>query len=177
MRKLRLDELGRMSVNEYKAAAKLPLVLVLDNIRSALNVGSIFRTADCMGIERIVLSGITAQPPHREIHKTAIGATESVEWTYVENTVEALQELERNGYRILIAEQTDQSIKLNSLEIREGEQVALVIGNEVAGVSDAVVAQGWESVEIPQYGTKHSFNVAVSAGILLWDLCGKMRRI
>ena len=176
MRKLKLDELGRMSVEEYKASPKLPVILVLDNIRSAHNVGSIFRTADCLGIERIILTGITAQPPHREIHKTAIGATESVDWNYATDPVDVLNDLDHQGYRVLIAEQTDASIALNAMPLQQGEKLAVVIGNEVDGVSDEVVAGKWQSVEIPQFGTKHSFNVAVSAGIIIWEISRKLRK-
>ena len=166
MRKLSLEELGRMSPEEFQSARKLPVTVVLDNIRSAHNVGSIFRTADAFAVERLILCGITAQPPHREIHKTAIGATESVEWKYVESVENAVKDLIKRGYTLIIAEQTDQSIPLDHLEVKDDDKLALIVGNEVEGVSDAVLTYAGQSVEIPQYGTKHSFNVAVSAGIL-----------
>jgi 23S rRNA (guanosine2251-2'-O)-methyltransferase len=175
MRKLRLDELGRTSVQEFIRKDKIRIVIVLDNIRSAHNVGSVFRTADGFAIEKIVLTGITAQPPHREINKTAIGATDSVPWEYEENVVEAVKDLGKKGYRVLIAEQTDKSIPLDKLEIAPANKIAIVLGNEVDGVSDEIIALFETSVEIPQFGTKHSFNVAVSAGILLWEIARKMR--
>lgn len=175
MRKLKLDELGRASVEEFIQKDKTRIVVVLDNIRSAHNVGSIFRTADGFGIEKIILTGITAQPPHREIHKTAIGATESVPWDYVEDVVQAVKGLEKNGYRILIAEQTDSSIPLDQISVGSDDQFAIVVGNEVNGVSDVVINLFETSVEIPQFGTKHSLNVAVSTGILLWEISRKMR--
>ncbi|RLD19575.1 MAG: TrmH family RNA methyltransferase [Bacteroidetes bacterium] len=177
MRKLQLDELGRASVEEFIQTDKTPIVVVLDNIRSAHNVGSVFRTADGFAIEKIVLTGITAQPPHREIHKTAIGATESMPWEYVENVVDAVKDLERGGYRILIAEQTDSSIPLDEISVAADDKIAIVLGNEVNGVSDEVIALFETSVEIPQFGTKHSFNVAVSTGILLWEISSKLRSV
>lgn len=175
MRKLKLDELGRASVEEFIQKDKTRIVVVLDNIRSAHNVGSIFRTADGFGIEKIILTGISAKPPHREIHKTAIGATESVPWDYEENVVDAVKDLEKNGYRILIAEQTDSSIPLDQISVGSDDQFAIVVGNEVNGVSEEVINLFETSVEIPQFGTKHSLNVAVSTGILLWEISRKMR--
>ena len=175
MRKLKLDELGRLSADQFKSSDKSPIVVVLDNIRSAHNVGSIFRTADGFGVSKLILTGITARPPHREIHKTAIGATESMPWDYSEDTVDAIKELEKEGYTILIAEQTTASVPLQSVELAEGQKVAIVLGNEVDGVTDEVVEHVGSSVEIPQFGTKHSFNVAVSAGILLWELTRRIK--
>jgi len=175
MRKLNLDELGRASVEQFIQKDKTPIVVVLDNIRSAHNVGSVFRTADGFAIEKIILTGITARPPHREIHKTAIGATESIPWEYTENVIDVVHDLEKSGYRILIAEQTDNSILLDELQISSNEKIAIVVGNEVNGVSDVLIERFETSVEIPQYGTKHSFNVAVSTGILLWEISRKMR--
>ena len=175
MRKLKLDELERSSVAEFIRKDKVPIVVVLDNIRSAHNVGSVFRTADGFGIEKIVLTGITAQPPHREIHKSAIGATESIPWEYDEKVVNAVKTLEKEGYRILIAEQTDASIHLQEINISSKDKIALVVGNEVNGVSDELINLYDSSVEIKQFGTKHSLNVAVSTGILLWEIARKMR--
>lgn len=174
MRKLSLEELGRVSVEDFQNIDKTRIVVVLDNIRSAHNVGSVFRTADCFAIEKIVLTGITAQPPHREIQKSAIGATDSVPWTYVKRATDAVRQLEEKGYRILIAEQTDRSLPLDELHIAPQEKIAIVVGNEVEGVSNELIDMYDSSVEIPQFGTKHSFNVAVSTGILLWELSRKM---
>jgi 23S rRNA (guanosine2251-2'-O)-methyltransferase len=170
MRKLRLDELGRPSVEEYRQQPKLPVVIVLDSIRSALNVGSIFRTADAFAVQRIILTGITATPPHREIQKTAIGATESVRWQYEKNVLDAIESLRNDGYRCYLVEQTDRSRKLGTFALSAEAPVALVFGNEVDGVAGELVKSFDESIEIPQYGTKHSLNVAVSVGILLWEI-------
>ncbi|MDX1479404.1 MAG: RNA methyltransferase [Saprospiraceae bacterium] len=169
MRKLKLHELDRPSLAEYQARDKRPVIVVLDNLRSGLNVGSIFRTADAFAIEKVLLTGITARPPHREIQKTAIGATESVAWEYVEDPVTALRALQEAGYEILPVEQTDQSVSLWEVDVPS--KVVLVFGNEVDGVRDEILALAEQSIEIPQYGTKHSFNVAVSAGIVLWEVC------
>ncbi len=175
MRKLSLDELGRSSPEEFSRLPKLPIVVVLDNIRSALNVGSVFRTADAFAFEEILLCGITARPPHREIHKTAIGATESVAWRYFDTTDIAVDDLRSRGYRIFVAEQTTRSTLLQDIEVSKDERVAIVFGNEVSGVSDSVVEECDAAIEIPQYGTKHSLNVAVSAGIVLWELQKRLR--
>lgn len=170
MRKLKNDELNRLSVTEYKLADKLPIVVVLDNIRSLNNIGSIFRTADAFRVESIYLCGITATPPHREIHKTALGATDSVNWEYYHSTDEAVRVLKENDYQIVAVEQTDQSILLQHFQPVKSERLALFFGNEVQGVSEKVVEVADYCVEIPQFGTKHSFNIAVSAGIILWDI-------
>lgn len=169
MRKLKLDELNRLTVEEFKISDKRPVVVVLDNIRSAMNVGSIFRTADAFAIEKIVLCGISATPPSREISKTAIGATESVAWEYTSNIAEAVATLKAQGYEIAGIEQTDRSIKLDESLIH-GEKIAIVFGNEVDGISDSILDQLDMCIEIPQYGTKHSLNVSVCAGIVLWEL-------
>jgi len=169
MRKLKLEELGRLSVEDYQKVAKVPVVVVLDNIRSAMNVGSVFRTADAFAIEKIVISGISATPPNREITKTAIGATESVLWEYVKDISEALVFLKAGGYTIVGIEQTDHSIKLGS-PLPKSEKIAVVFGNEVEGISDIILEQLDYCIEIPQYGTKHSLNVSVCAGIVLWEL-------
>lgn len=169
MRKLKLEELGRLSVEEYHKISKTPVVVVLDNIRSAMNVGSVFRTADAFAIEKIVICGISATPPNREITKTAIGATESVSWEYIEDISEAIASLKSKGYTIAGIEQTDNSIKLGSV-LPDAEKIAVVLGNEVDGISDEILYLLDYCIEIPQYGTKHSLNVSVCAGIVLWEL-------
>ncbi len=170
MRKLQLKELNRPDPDTFRKAEKFPVICVLDNIRSGLNVGSVFRTADAFAIESIYLCGITAKPPHREIEKTAIGATESVSWRYFKQTTEAVKELQSKGYRVIPVEQTNRSKRLEKIEQRSGEKIALIFGNEVKGVSDEVISLFDESIEIPQFGTKHSLNISVSAGIVLWEI-------
>ena len=172
-RKLAMDELGRKSISEFKRDEKLPITIVLDDIRSLSNVGSIFRTADAFGIERIVLCGITAKPPHREIQKTALGATESVDWDYVKSCTDALSELKNSGYLILGVEQVEGSCKLADFNYSTDEKLAVVLGNEVNGVSQRVLNLCDDYLEIPQSGTKHSLNVSVAAGVVLWELCKK----
>lgn len=174
MRKLKLDELNRASVNEFKNQDKLPVIVVLDNIRSMHNIGSIFRTGDGFAVEQIYLCGITAQPPHREIEKTALGATQSVNWAYFETPLQAIEELRNNGYQIIAIEQAENSVMLNKFTPTIDKKYALVFGNEVNGVSDEVMQQIDTCIEIPQFGTKHSFNVVVSAGIVLWDFFAKL---
>jgi 23S rRNA (guanosine2251-2'-O)-methyltransferase len=174
MRKLKLDELSRASVAEFKAGKKFPVAVVLDNVRSMHNIGSIFRTADGFAVEQICLCGITAQPPHREIEKTALGATQSINWIYYADPLEAIKQLRTNGYRIVAVEQAENSTKLQDFNIIDGEKYALIFGNEVNGVSDEVMKAIDACIEIPQFGTKHSFNIVVSAGIVLWDLFSKM---
>lgn len=169
MRKLKLDELNRASVDEFKTQQKLPVVVVLDNVRSMHNVGSLFRTCDGFAVEQLCLCGITGQPPHREIEKTALGATQSVNWSYFADPVQAVEQLRKNGYRIIAVEQAEKSIMLNEFEISEDTKYALIFGNEVNGVSDQVMQLLDACIEIPQFGTKHSFNIVVSAGIVLWD--------
>jgi tRNA G18 (ribose-2'-O)-methylase SpoU len=173
MKKLKLDELARISINEFKQVEKLRACLVLDNIRSLHNVGSAFRTADAFRIEKIYLAGITGTPPHREIQKTALGATESVAWEYVENAASLINQLKSQHYKIIVIEQTDQSIPLQNFQPEENVNYCLVFGNEVNGVSDDVVALADTAVEIPQEGTKHSLNVSVCLGIVVWDLFRK----
>ena len=170
MRKLSMDELGRKSVEEFKQATKTPVIAVLDNIRSMHNVGSVFRTADAFLIEAIFLCGYTPQPPHRDIHKTALGATESVDCIYFETTVDAVNELKRQGYKVLAIEQTEGSVSLEKLSVSVGEKLAVVFGNEVNGVSDEVLPLVDGSIEIPQLGMKHSLNISVAAGIVLWEM-------
>jgi tRNA G18 (ribose-2'-O)-methylase SpoU len=174
MRKLKLDELNRASVNEFKNQDKLPVTVVLDNIRSMHNIGSIFRTGDGFAVEQIYLCGITAQPPHREIEKTALGATQSINWAYFETPLQAIEQLRNNGYQIIAIEQAENSVMLNNFKPSINEKYALVFGNEVNGVSDEVMQQIDTCIEIPQFGTKHSFNVVVSAGIVLWDFFSKL---
>jgi tRNA G18 (ribose-2'-O)-methylase SpoU len=167
-RKLKLDELGRKSVSEFQEADKFPLIFVLDNIRSALNVGSIFRTADALGLDQLLLYGITAQPPHKEINKTAIGATASVSWNYFSNATALLKYLKAEGYLLVGVEQTEGSTSLQNWKPDFKNKYALFFGNEVDGVSEEFLSHLDIAIEIPQFGTKHSFNVAVSAGILGW---------
>ena len=174
MRKLKNEELGRMSVEEYRKSRKLPLVIVLDNIRSLNNIGSIFRTSDAFRIEEIHLCGITAQPPHREIHKTALGATESVKWSYYTDSMESIRMLKEQNYSILSLEQTDDSILLNEFEPLENTKYALILGNVVKGVDDKLIDISDFCIEIEQVGTKHSFNVTVSAGIAIYDIALKL---
>ncbi len=175
MRKLKLQELNRLDITGFKASVKIPIVVVLDNIRSAMNVGSVFRTSDAFGIERIVLSGITATPPHREITKTAIGATSSVEWEYCKDNSEAIKSLKTQGYIIVAIEQTDSSISLLDWEVPLNQKIAVVMGNEVDGVSEEVLSLSDMAIEIPQYGTKHSLNVSVCTGVVLWELNRALR--
>ena len=175
MQKLKLDDLNRVSVEAFKAQDKLPVVVVLDNVRSMHNVGSLFRTSDGFSIEKLLMCGITAQPPHREIEKTALGATQSVEWLYHQNTLDAVVKLRAEGYVIIAIEQAKNSTMLNTFRPDLSKKYALIFGNEVNGVSDEVMAVIDECVEIPQFGTKHSFNIVISAGIVLWDFFAKMR--
>jgi len=170
MRKLANAELGRKSVEEYKCTPKIPVVVVLDNVRSLNNIGSVFRTCDAFMIESLVLCGITATPPHREIQKTALGATESVDWTYVQDTQEALVRLRSEGYTLCAVEQTENSVMLHDFKPVYEKKYALVFGHEIRGVDQGVVNTCDLSLEIPQVGTKHSINVAVSAGIVLWEI-------
>jgi 23S rRNA (guanosine2251-2'-O)-methyltransferase len=174
MRKLKLEELNRATIAEFKAGKKMPVAVVLDNVRSMHNIGSIFRTADGFAVEQICLCGITAQPPHREIEKTALGATHSINWVYYADPMQAIQQLRENGYLIIAVEQAEKSIMLNEFIPVEGKKYALVFGNEVNGVSEEVMKNIDACIEIPQFGTKHSFNIVISAGIVLWDLFSKM---
>lgn len=174
MRKLKLDELNRATVDEFKAQDKLPVAVVLDNVRSMHNIGSIFRTSDGFAVNKICLCGITAQPPHREIEKTALGATQSVNWEYFETPLQAVQHLRNEGYQIIAIEQAENSTMLNTFAPSQTEKYALIFGNEVNGVSDEVMEAIDTCIEIPQFGTKHSFNIVVSAGIVLWDFFAKL---
>ncbi len=170
MRKLLNEELGRPTIEEYASVEKLPVVVVLDNVRSAQNVGSFFRTADAFGIERVALCGISSTPPNREIHKTALGSEQSVAWSYYETTLECVAKLREEGYRIIAVEQIEGSTMLNNFQAEKGMKYALIFGNEVEGVDQAVVDVVDGAVEIPQVGIKHSLNVSVSAGVLMWEM-------
>ncbi|MDX8573451.1 RNA methyltransferase [Elizabethkingia sp. HX QKY] len=167
--KLKLEELGRVDIETFKQSEKIPVIVLLDNIRSMNNVGAVFRTADAFIIEKVVLCGITPQPPHREIHKAALGATESVDWYYEKDVTDALQKLKSEGYKILAIEQTTGSIALNEQIISKDEKYVVIMGNEVDGVSDEALALCDGFIEIPQLGTKHSLNVSVCAGIIMWE--------
>ncbi len=175
MRKLSMDELKRLSVSDFRQAQKSPVALVLDNVRSLHNVGSVFRTADAFRAEQIILTGITGTPPHREIHKSALGATESVQWSYHESVVSTVKSLKDGGYKIVAIEQTDGSVPLERFTIESGRSYALIFGNEVTGVSDEVLAFADAAIEVPQSGTKHSLNISVCAGIVLWEFFRRLR--
>ena len=174
MRKLKNNELNRISVEEFKTSKKTPLIVVLDNIRSLNNIGSVFRTSDAFLIEKIYLCGITATPPNKDIHRTALGATESVVWEYVEDTLTLVQRLKKSNIKVLAIEQAENSTKLNVFQPIEGETYAIVMGNEVKGVQQEVVNASDLCLEIPQLGTKHSLNISVTTGIVLWDLFQKI---
>src|SRR5690606_59725 len=169
MRKLRMSELNRLTAEEFQEAPKNPIVLVLDNVRSLLNVGSVFRTSDAFRVEELHLCGLTATPPHREMNKTALGATESVSWKHFENTTDSLKELKQKGFTLIAIEQTSGAISLEQFPFEKHGKVALIFGNEVKGVSDEALAMCDFVIEIPQFGTKHSLNISVSAGIALWQ--------
>lgn len=174
-RKLSMPELNRLTIEEFKAIEKIPFVIVLDNVRSQNNIGSAFRTADAFRLSKILLCGITSVPPHREIHKTALGATESVDWTYVESAAEAVRNLKAEGYRLVAVEQTSESMMLQDFVPTPESKLALIFGNEVNGIDDEVLDLVDCSIEIPQFGTKHSINIAVSIGIVIWDLFTKLK--
>jgi len=175
MRKLKTEELGRIGIDDFKKQEKLPLVVILDNVRSMHNIGSIFRTSDGFAIEKIYLCGITAQPPHREIEKTALGATQSIEWAYSADICDTINELKSDGYTIIAIEQAENSTMLNNYDPDNSMKYALIFGNEVNGVSDQAMNLIDTCLEIPQFGTKHSFNIVVSAGIVLWDFFAKLK--
>jgi len=175
MRKLKNIELDRLSVDEYKETAKTSITVVLDNVRSCNNIGSVFRTSDALLIENIMLCGITATPPNKDIHKTALDAEKSVPWEYFEETEAAVKKLKESGYRVFAIEQVVNSVSLPDFKPEKDQKLALVFGNEVKGVQQSVVDLCDGAIEIPQYGTKHSFNISVSAGIVLWDLVYKLR--
>ena len=174
MRKLKITELNRLTTEEFKSRKKTPLVVVLDNVRSLHNVGSVFRTSDAYLVEAVCLCGITSTPPHAEIHKSALGAENSVDWVYFEDTLEAIKELKTKGFEVLAIEQAEGSTLLNQLEINPAGKDAVVLGNEVKGVQQTVVDACDGCIEIPQYGTKHSLNVSVTAGIIIWEFASKL---
>jgi 23S rRNA (guanosine2251-2'-O)-methyltransferase len=174
MRKLKNNELGRITVDAFKTMKKTPLIVILDNIRSLNNIGSVFRTSDAFLIEKIYLCGICATPPNKDIHKTALGATESVAWEYVEDTLTLIEKLKKDKVKILAIEQAENSTKLHTFFPEENEKYAVVMGNEVKGVQQEVVDAADWCIEIPQLGTKHSLNISVTTGIVLWDLFQKM---
>jgi tRNA G18 (ribose-2'-O)-methylase SpoU len=175
MRKLKNSELNRIDVTEFKTVKKIPLIIILDNIRSLNNIGSVFRTSDAFLVEKIYLCGITAKPPHKDIHKTALGATDSVDWEYVEDTLKLVEELQQDAVKIIAIEQADNSILLQDFVIKSNQKYAIIMGNEVKGVQQDVVTTSDFCIEIPQFGTKHSLNISVSTGIVLWDLFKKFQ--
>ena len=177
MRKLKNSELDRKTIEEFKKAVKNPLIVILDNIRSLNNVGSVFRTADAFLIEKIYLCGITAVPPHKDIHKTALGATESVDWEYQKEIVSLIKKLQEKGTKVFAIEQTDGAMSLENFEVNKDHKYAFVLGNEVKGVSQEAVSQCDSVIEIPQEGTKHSLNIAVASGVVLWDFYQKLKKL
>lgn len=176
-RKLKNSELQRKSVEEYKNSEKTSLIIVLDNIRSLNNIGSVFRTADAFGVKKIYLCGITARPPHKDINKTALGATESVEWEYAEDTLQLVHKLQQQGVFVASVEQAELAVDLDDFTVQPSLTYAVVFGNEVKGVQQQVVSTSDVTLEIPQVGTKHSLNIAVSAGIVVWDLYVKLAQL
>ncbi len=170
-----MEELNRISIDEFKQAAKIPVVILLDNVRSLHNVGSAFRTADAFACEQVILTGITGTPPHREIHKTALGATESVAWVYMQSPADAVKDLKDAGFRIVVVEQTTVSEPLSQFKASPGDRLCVVFGNEINGVSEAVLELADAAIEIPQAGTKHSLNISVCVGIVCWELFKQLR--
>lgn len=175
MRKLKNEELDRLEVSEFKTADKSPIIIILDNIRSLNNIGSVFRTSDAFLIEKIYLCGITAQPPHNDIRKTALGSTETVDWEYVENTIDIIEELKSESIKICSIEQAENATMLNDFKPQPNTKYAFVFGNEVKGVDQNVVDASDVVIEIPQYGTKHSLNISVSCGVVVWDVFSKLK--
>lgn len=175
MRKLSMDELGRLSKESFQKINKLPVIVILDNVRSGLNVGSVFRTSDAFLIEEIHICGYSPQPPHRDILKSALGSTETVAWKAYENIEESIREVKENGYKVYAVEQVENSIALDEFELKDQVKIALIFGNEVSGVSEEALALVDGSIEVPQWGTKHSLNISVCAGIVLWDVTQKAR--
>jgi 23S rRNA (guanosine2251-2'-O)-methyltransferase len=170
-----MDELNRLSVEEFKETDKFPYILILDDIRSMNNIGSVFRTADAFKVEKIYLCGITATPPHREIQKTALGADETVTWEHVQDVLALVKDLQKKGYKVAAVEQVEKSLSLLDFQPRKGEKYAFIFGNEVFGVNQSVVEQADFCLEIPQYGTKHSLNISVTAGVVAWDFVSKLK--
>jgi len=173
MRKLKNEELGRLDIESFKQAQKMPIIIVLDNVRSLNNIGSVFRTADAFCVEAIYLCGISATPPNKDIHKTALGATDSVHWEYFDNTLNAVSKLKSLGFTIFAIEQAEESISLEKVQLTGNGKYALIFGHEVNGVAQEVINASSGCIEIPQFGTKHSFNISVSAGIVLWEFFRK----
>lgn len=176
MRKLKNEELDRLDVESFKKADKTPIVIVLDNIRSLNNIGSVFRTSDAFLVEKVYLCGITATPPHKDIRKTALGATESVDWEYSDNCLELVGRLKSQGFVVAAVEQAEKATLLNEFDVSTNEKYALVFGNEVKGVAQEVVDRCETVIEIPQYGTKHSLNISVSVGVVVWDIWTKLKK-
>ncbi len=174
MRKLKNEELDRLSIDQFRASSKTPITIILDNVRSLNNIGSVFRTGDGFRIEKIVLCGISTTPPHRDIHKTALGAEESVKWEYFPDTLEAVRQLKSEGFHIAAVEQAENSISLNNFIPPKDQHLGLIFGHEVKGVQQEVINESDTCIEIPQFGTKHSFNISVSVGIVLWEISGKI---
>ncbi|MEL0455726.1 RNA methyltransferase [Flavobacteriaceae bacterium SZ-1-7] len=177
MRKLKNSELERLSVDDFKEAEKTPIIIILDNIRSLNNIGSVFRTSDAFLIEKIYLCGITATPPHKDIHKTALGSTDTVDWEYVENTLELVEKLKAEGVKVCSIEQAENAVMLNDFNVEPNTKYALVFGNEVKGVTQNVVSASDMVIEIPQFGTKHSLNISVSCGVVVWDVFSKLKSL
>jgi tRNA G18 (ribose-2'-O)-methylase SpoU len=177
MRKLKNSELDRLSINGFKSAKKTPIIIILDNIRSLNNIGSVFRTSDAFLIEKIYLCGITAKPPHKDIHKTALGSTQTVDWEYVDNTLDLIEKLKLENVKTCSMEQAENATMLNDFKVENDKKYALVFGNEVKGVSQEVVSASDVVIEIPQYGTKHSLNISVSCGVVVWDVFSKLQQL
>jgi 23S rRNA (guanosine2251-2'-O)-methyltransferase len=175
MRKLKNEELNRKTEAEFKAAQKSPIILILDNVRSLNNIGSVFRTADAFLIEKVFLCGITATPPHKDIHKTALGATENVAWEYVNTTLEVVEKLQKEKVQVWAVEQADKALPLSEFIPQQNTKYALVLGHEVQGVNQEVVSQCDGVLEIPQFGTKHSLNISVATGVVVWDVFAKLQ--
>jgi len=175
MRKLKNSELNRKTISEFKAADKTPLIIILDNVRSMNNIGSVFRSADAFLIDKIFLCGITAKPPHKDIQKTALGSTDSVDWEYHESTNDLVKSLQNKGIKVIAIEQAEGSISLEKFKPKKNQLYAFIFGNEVKGVSQEVIDNINSTIEIPQFGTKHSLNISVSSGILIWDFYSKIR--
>ncbi|WP_452225171.1 RNA methyltransferase [Lacinutrix chionoecetis] len=176
MRKLKNSELDRLSIEGFKQADKTPIIVILDNIRSLNNIGSVFRTSDAFLIEKIYLCGITATPPHKDIHKTALGSTDTVAWEHVENTLNLVESLKVKGYKVISIEQAENAVMLDAFTVKKDEKYAIIFGNEVKGVAQDVVNASNYIIEIPQFGTKHSLNISVSCGVVIWDLFSKLAR-
>ncbi|WP_054852668.1 RNA methyltransferase [Olleya sp. ITB9] len=175
MRKLKNSELDRLSINDFKTAKKTPIIIVLDNIRSLNNIGSVFRTSDAFLVEKIYLCGITATPPHKDIHKTALGSTDTVTWEHVENTMDLVEKLQADNIKVCAIEQAENATMLDDFKVEAKTKYALVFGNEVKGVAQDVVSASDVVIEIPQFGTKHSLNISVSCGVVTWDLFSKLK--